>query len=891
MLSPPLIYILSIIKVKLYFLRKLTIANRLYREEKTTAPIIKYAHHFILLSFKHSPCTKPSPFGGVEGGQTFTSMLYPENFEDKIDFKQIRTRLKARCGSELGEELVDQMYFMTDIKLLQRVLSLTDEFARLVREEGLPFGSLSDLRTRLKQLTVEGTYWEAAEYQGLFHSLQSLERIIAFFTHKEDEDFPTSKRFLQNAPATDHITQPISHVLDKTGEIKDNATPELQQIRQKLRRMHSTISRKMDAVLKREKANGLIDADAIPTLREGRLVIPISSDNKRQLPGIIHDTSASGKTAFIEPTAVVEANNELRDLEQQERREIIKILISLADNIRPYLEDIEDAYHYLAMIDFTYAKAKLATEMQAIKPDMQDEALVEWRNAIHPLLYFQFKKEKRKVVPLNIYFNNKKHIVLISGPNAGGKSVCLKTVGLLQYMLQCGLLIPVEEGSKTGIFKKMFIDIGDDQSMENDLSTYSSHLLNMKFFIKNADQDTLVLIDEFGTGTEPQIGGAIAESILSQLHKQQTKGVITTHYNNIKHFAEEAKGISNAAMLYDQHHMQPLFTLQIGRPGSSFAIEIARKTGLPEYIIEEAGHKVGEELLNFDKHLREIARDKRYWEQKRDNIRKQNNKLERLSEEYESAMAEVKQEKKRIIAEAKKEADDLIRSANAQIEKTIQQIKESQADKEKTKQARQSLEATRQSINELKEQQNINKKHEKLNKKIPNKKKTVDNKQSATKSQQLTVGSKVQMESQGTFGEIMEMSNKEALVAFGSIQVRVKLNKLKAISNSQYKQQEKSRIKKSVSNVSEHIRQSSSTFNSEVDVRGMRGDEAIAAVTAFIDEATINRASRLRILHGTGHGILRSMIREYLTSRHSVVDFHDEQIQLGGSGITVVEMA
>lgn len=802
-------------------------------------------------------------------------MLYPDNFEDKIDFKQIRTRLKDLCGSELGKELVDQVYFMTDIRLLNRVLSLTDEFACIVREEGLPIGALSDLRHRLKQLSVDGTFWEASEYQGLYHSLTSLDKIISFFERKEEEDFPTSKRFLKNAPVTTHITQPINRVLDKTGEIKDNATPELLQIRQKLRRMHQTISRKMESVIKREKANGLIDGDALPTLREGRLVIPVSSDKKRKLSGIIHDTSATGKTAFIEPTEVVEANNELRDLEQQERREIIKILISLADNIRPYLNDIEDAYHYLSMLDFTYAKAKLANEMHAIKPQLENKPIVEWHKAVHPLLYFQFKTEHRKVVPLDIYFNDKEHIVLISGPNAGGKSVCLKTVGLLQYMHQCGLLIPVEEGSKAGVFKKMFIDIGDDQSMENDLSTYSSHLLNMKYFVKNADNNTLVLIDEFGTGTEPQIGGAIAEAILSQLHKQKTKGVITTHYNNIKHFAQEADGISNAAMLYDQHQMQPLFTLQIGRPGSSFAVEIARKTGLPEYIIEDASKKVGEELLDFDKHLREIARDKRYWEQKRDNIRKQNNKLERLKDEYETAMSEIKTERKNIVTQAKKEAEGIIKNANAQIERTIKEIRESQADKEKTKQARQALEKKRKGIES----------------KVESQKPKVKNKQSAMDSWQLAVGSKVQMEGQGTYGEILEISGKNALVAFGQMQIRVKLNKLKSVSDSQYKQQEKSRIRKSVSNVSEHIRQSSSTFNGELDVRGMRGDEAIAAVTAFIDEATINRANRLRILHGTGHGILRSLIREYLSSRHSVVDFHDEQIQLGGSGITVVEMA
>ncbi len=819
-------------------------------------------------------------------------MLYPESFEHKIDFSQIRQRLKEHCASDLGRELVDQIYFMVEHRLLNRVLSLTDEFATIQREEHLPLGDITDLRHRLKQLSIEGAFWEAAEYQGLMHSLLGLERVVDFFKNKDDESCPTTKKFLQNAPYTTPITAPIERVLDKTGEIKDNATPELYQIRQDLKRMQRTIARKMEAVMKQEKASGLIDADAIPTLREGRLVVPVSADNKRKLSGIIHDSSATGKTVFIEPTIVVEANNQLRELEQNERREVIKILISLADNIRPNLEDIEVAYDYLAMLDFTNAKAKFANSIGAIKPHLSDEPIINWTKAKHPLLFLQFKKENKEVIPLDIRLSNEKHIILISGPNAGGKSICLKTVGLLQYMLQCGLLIPLSDGSEAGIFKKVFIDIGDDQSFENDLSTYSSHLMNMKFFIKNADRETLLLIDEFGTGTEPQIGGAIAEAILSQLHKQLAKGVITTHYNNIKHFAEEAKGIENAAMLYDQHQMQPLFKLQIGRPGSSFAVEIARKIGLPEYIIDDARAKVGEEVLDFDKHLREIERDKRYWETKRDNIRKQNNRIERLGAEYEEAMENIKQEKKAIIAQAKQEADALIKQANSKIELTIKQIKETQANKEKTRIARENLEKTREEIAQADEQAKIERKIQKLkNKKSPEQAKhsKENNAKDADKKLVLNVGSKVKMEGQGTFGEILEIKNKEALVSFGLMNVRVKLDRLAPISESQYRVQEKSRIKKS-GNISEHISKASNSFFGELDIRGKRGEEAIDEVAIFIDEATVNRASRVRILHGTGYGILRTLVREYLTSRHSVIDFYDEDIKLGGSGITVVEL-
>lgn len=816
-------------------------------------------------------------------------MLYPTNFEEKIAFEHIRIRLKDLCGSNLGRELVDEMYFMSEPKMLERTLSLTCEFAVIVKEEGLPMGQVSDLRHRLKQLSAEGAFWETAEYQGLYHSLLVLEKIIGFFSHKEKENFPVSKRFLENAPFTTHITQAIGAVLDKTGEIKDNATPELFQIRRELKQVQRSIARKMEAVLKKEKAAGLIDADALPTLREGRLVIPISADNKRKLSGIIHDTSSTGKTAFVEPTAVVEANNELRDLEQQERREVIKILIALADEIRPCLPDIEEAYRYLAMIDFTYAKAQLAHAMQGIKPEISNTPTALWYKAVHPLLYFQFKNEGKKVVPLDIHFNDQNHIVLISGPNAGGKSVCLKTVGLLQYMLQCGLLVPMREDSKMGIFKKIFIDIGDDQSMENDLSTYSSHLLNMKFFLKNADRNTLLLIDEFGTGTEPQIGGAIAEAILGQLHKQQVRGLITTHYNNIKHFAQATEGIVNAAMLYDQHRMQALFVLKIGQPGSSFAVEIARKTGLPDFIIEQAGEKVGEKRLDFDKYLREIARDKRYWEEKRENIRKQNNKLERLNREYEEAMASVKQDRKKIITQAKQEAAQLITNANAQIEKTIKDIREAQASKEKTKAARQALEKSRQSIDATSEQAVLSRRNEKLARTKTKADKPAPIKEQKTNCQTIKLGAKVKMQGQSTYGEVLSADGKTALVAFGQMHVRVKLKQLQAVSEQQFRQQEKSRIKKS-DNISEHIRSSSHAFTAEIDVRGMRGNEAIAAITEFVDNATVSRVSKLRILHGTGHGILRSLIREYLGSRPAVVDFYDEDIQLGGSGITVVEM-
>ncbi|HEX7584068.1 MAG TPA: endonuclease MutS2, partial [Prolixibacteraceae bacterium] len=469
------------------------------------------------------------------------------------------------------------------------------------------------------------------------------------------------------------------------GKIKDYASPELSQIRKELLSKQSGVSKRLQAILKKAQDDGLVEEDASVAMRDGRAVIPVASAFKRKLNGIVHDESSTGKTSYIEPAEVVELNNQIRELEYAEIREIVRILTTFSNDIRPYLPDLLLAYEFLGKIDFIRAKAIYAIDINGIKPYLENKCQLEWESAVHPLLMLALRRENRKVVPLNITLTPKKHILLISGPNAGGKSVCLKTVGLLQYMLQCGLLIPVKESSATGIFDKLFIDIGDEQSIENDLSTYSSHLLNMKFFLKNSNEKTLVLIDEFGTGTEPMLGGAIAESILGQLNEMNTFGVITTHYTNLKHFASSSEGIENAAMMYDSAKMEPLFQLDIGKPGSSFAFEIARKIGLPEKILEDATEKIGKDHINFDKHLRDIVRDKRYWETKRQKIRKVEKSLDELAEKYETDLGQLDKQRKEILLKARQEADQILSEANKRIENTIFEIRESQADKEKTK--------------------------------------------------------------------------------------------------------------------------------------------------------------------------------------------------------------
>src|ERR1035437_6811844 len=620
-------------------------------------------------------------------------MLYPDHFEQKIAFTTIRQLLKDKCVSTLGAEKVDEILFTSDYAEVMRLLSQTDEMLRVLTTESdeLPVGDFYDVRPALSRVRIEGLFLDELEVFDLRRALEAVRLLVAFLTRSEADVYPHLHELVNGIETFPLIINRIDSILNKFGKVKDNASTELARIRKDTFQVQSSISRTLNAILRQAQTDGYVEKDVAPTMREGRLVIPVSPAFKRKVNGIVHDESATGKTVFIEPQQVVEANNRLRELEGEERREIMRILVEFTNFVRPHTEEIFASQYFLGQIDFLRAKALFGLDIKAIKPRVDDVCQLEWVKAVHPVLFLSLKKQGKEIVPLDIVLNEKQRILLISGPNAGGKSVCLKTVVLLQYMIQCGLLVPLHDSSRAGIFDRVFIFIGEEQSIENDLSTYSSHLLNMKFFIKNSNPNTLLLIDEFGTGTEPQIGGAIAEATLERFNRNLIFGVITTHYTNLKHFAEDAVGIVNGAMLYDRQHLQPLFQLSIGNPGSSFAIEIARKIGLPEDLIAEAADKVGAEHLDYDKHLQDIVRDKRYWENKRQQIRQKEKKLEETLEKYEAEMAGIDKQRKEITQKAKAEAQNLLSEANAKIENTIRQIKEADAEKMRTQLVRKEL--------------------------------------------------------------------------------------------------------------------------------------------------------------------------------------------------------
>jgi len=626
-------------------------------------------------------------------------VIYPKNFENKIGFDKIRAMLINACLSNLGKQKVDDINFCASYKHISELINQVNEFKEIcLGENNFPVSYFIDVTTYLQKAKIEGTYLETFELFDLKRSLETIKAILLFFKKKEKEEFPYLKRLILDVKVYPFVLDTINSIINKHGKIKDNASPELLMIKNDLQKKQSGLAKKMQNILKQVQREGLVDHDVSISLRSGRTVIPVPSSNKRKIKGLIHDESSSGKTSYIEPAEIVEINNEIKELEYAEKREIIKILIFFTDSIRPYLDDLFKAYEFLGIIDFIRAKALFAIKINAVKPILSQKQDLRWYGAKHPLLFLSYQNEDKRVVPLDIYLGDEKRILLISGPNAGGKSVCLQTVGLLQYMLQCGLLIPVEENSITGLFENIFIDIGDEQSIENDLSTYSSHLINMKFFIRNSDHRTLLLIDEFGTGTEPMLGGAIAEAILGKFNKNRTFGIITTHYTNLKHFASSMDEIENGAMLFDSNKMQPLFQLQIGKPGSSFAFEIARKIGLSEEILKEATEKIGKGHIIFDKHLRDIARDKRYWENKRSRIRKSEKKLDELLDKYSEELSTSEKQRKRIIEKANEEAKEIVAYANKKIENTIRRIKEINAEKEKTKQIRRELEEYKKNL-------------------------------------------------------------------------------------------------------------------------------------------------------------------------------------------------
>ena len=841
-------------------------------------------------------------------------MIYPSNFENKIQFSEIRSMLKGYCLCQLGKDKVDEMAFSGDVEKIGTMLLQTREFRRLQEEsDDFPLQYFFDMRASIKRIRLEGTHLEENEIFDLRRSLETIAGIVRFLNRGTDDgefDYPTLHKLTDGVLTFPDILRRIEQILDKYGKVKDTASPALADIRLQLRKAEGSVSRTLYSILRVAQSEGVVDKDVTPTVRDGRLVVPIAPGLKRKIKGIVHDESATGKTVFVEPTEVVEANNRIRELEAEEKREIVRILTEFTILVRPYVNDIIFAYQLLAEVDFIRARAELALLTGSIEPEIQSSPIIDWISARHPLLWLALKKQEKPIVPLDITLTRSRHILIISGPNAGGKSVCLKTVGLLQYMLQCGLSVPMSERSKVGVFQNLMIDIGDEQSIENDLSTYSSHLLNMKNMMRQSNDRTLLLIDEFGTGTEPQIGGAMAEAVLNQFVKKKAWGVITTHYQNLKHYADSHDGIANGAMLYDRHEMRPLFQLAIGQPGSSFAVEIARKTGISEEVIKEASEIVGSDYIQSDKYLQDIVRDKRYWESKRQNVHQREKELERTVARYEKEIAELEQSRKDILRKAKEQAEELLKESNKKIENAIREIRESQAEKEETKKIREELNAFKAGISEIDTKANddlIAKKIRQIQERKERHKKHKDEKaererQAAAKLREasvkaakkegrnLEVGDCVRIKGLTTVGKIESIDGKNATVIFGDMRTKMPSLRLEYVDDVESKKETTA----SVYNVSRETRETIDNrklnFHQDLDVRGMRGDEALNAVMYFIDDACLVGMSRVRILHGKGNGILRQLIRQYLGTVPSVTSFRDEHVQFGGAGITVVDI-
>ena len=850
-------------------------------------------------------------------------MIYPNNFEHKIGFGEIRSILKGYCLSTLGKEKVDEISFSTDYGVLSEQMLQVREFRRLRQEaDDFPIQFFFDVRAAVSRIRLENTHLEEEEVWDLRRSLETISNIVKYLNRGEtaaddsiEYPYPALHRLTEGVVTFPAMIRRIDSILDKYGKIKDSASMTLAGIRHELAKTEGSISRTLYTILHSAQKDGLVDKDAAPTLRDGRLVIPVAPNLKKRIGGIVHDESATGKTVFIEPAEVVEANNRVRQLEAEERREIIRILTVFSDEVRPHVAEILQSYQFLAQIDLIYAKASWADMTKAIEPTLKHEPYVDWIQAVHPLLALSLAKQNKKVVPLDIILIHDKRLLIISGPNAGGKSVCLKTVGLLQYMLQCGLSIPVGERSTCGIFDDIMIDIGDEQSIENDLSTYSSHLMNMKQMMKQANAHTLLLIDEFGGGTEPTIGGALAEAILYQFWKKQAFGVITTHYQNLKHFAEDHQGVVNGAMLYDRHEMQALFQLSIGQPGSSFAIEIARKIGIPEEVVNRASEIVGADYIQSDKYLQDIVRDKRYWEGKRQTIHQHEKSLEGRIARYENSIEEIERERKEILRRAKEQAEELLRESNRKIENAIREIRESQAEKEAARRAREELNAFKEEVAEIDTKDNdeaiarkirqIQERKERREKRRLEKNEKRSAEQGSKGEQKvvtakaaITTGDTVRIIGLTSVGTVESIDGKMATVIFGGMKTKMRIERLEHADmpkiDKTKSEERNAAIAGSYANVSNDTRNvidnRKLNFKQDIDVRGMRGDEAINAVTYFIDDAILVGMSRVRILHGTGNGILRQLIRQYLGTIPNVSHYHDEHVQFGGSGITVVDL-
>jgi DNA mismatch repair protein MutS2 len=824
-------------------------------------------------------------------------MIYPSGFEQKLGFIRIRELLGNLCIAAPGKDEVDAIRFSTSHKLIEEMLKQLEEMILLLNMyDHFPVPAYDEIRPMLRKSRLEGAWMEIPEILLIRKSLESARELQAFFQKEDEAKFQALRRMLEGLKLFPVILKKIDEIIDAHGRIRDNASVELAAVRREMRSAQENISKKLNQILRQAQREGWAEEDTSLTLRDGRMVIPMKAADKRRIRGFVHDESATGKTVYLEPAEIVDLNNSIKEFEYAERREIVKILQAFTTFLTPYAEDLALICEKLGKIDFLRAKGLLAGKLNAIVPSLRDEPLVEWVRAIHPILYLNHSREGKEVIPLDIELNKKKRILIISGPNAGGKSVCLQTLGLLQYMLQCGLAVPASPNSVFGIFSDIFLDIGDEQSIENDLSTYSSHLLNMKHFLKNAGEQSLILIDEFGAGTEPMLGGAIAESILDKLNRNSCFGVITTHYTNLKHFASSAEGIINGAMLFDTNKMQPLFKLETGKPGSSFAFEIARRIGLPEDILQAAKERIGTDHIDFDRHLKDALRDKRYWEQKRERIRTTEKKLEETLERYSEELEKAKKLRKEILDKAKVESSGLLDSVNRKIENTIREIRESSAQKEKTKDLRKELDDFSREVRGKLEEDDATLKehservHERKKKfvKVPepgSEETIVKNEDSA-----IGKGDKVRMINQDTVGEVLDVNGKSIMVAFGHMTTTIDERRLEKVSEKEYRKNQRQNPPSSLPGDSVNVSQRRLEFKTDIDVRGLRGDAALQKIQQFTDEAFMLGITELRILHGKGNGILRIMIRDYLKALDFVQSAVDAHVDFGGAGITVVKL-
>ena len=802
-------------------------------------------------------------------------MIYPSDFENKIGFKVIREHLNTLCISEMGKEFVDKMCFSTDVDEIHTYLCLIQDFETLM-QDGVPFPvrDYNDLREEFHHLAIDGTVISLESMFALKPTLSALSYIFKFFKSEASEKVPYLKALAEGISIDNHIFTEINRLINDKGEIPDNASAELAEIRRDIRRKQSSIDHRMHKILVEAKNSGWTDSTAEMTIRDGRPVIPVRAADKRELRGFIHDESATGQTVYIEPAEIFETNNEIKELEYAERREINKILLAFTKILRPEIPNLTMAWRLLGLLDFIRAKALLSHEYNCVIPELTDEPMFDWIEARHPLLEQKLKGQGKRITPLDLKLGDNNRILVISGPNAGGKSVCLKTIGLIQYMLQCGLAIPVKVDSKCGIFHDMFIDIGDEQSLENDLSTYSSHLINMKELLEHGNERTLFLIDEFGTGTEPQLGGAIAEAILLKMNEKKSFGVVTTHYANLKLLADNHPGIVNGAMLFDTRYLQPLYVMMIGKPGSSFAFEIAKKIGFPNEILDSAAEISGREHLDFDQQLQQLEIEKKEVRKKEYELKVADKLLDEVVTKYKTQLADIEKNRKTLLREASKEAQEIIDRANAKIEKTIREIKEAQAEKVRTKELRE----------ELKE----------MKTNLANEEKNLSKQLKAEEKEELAnanfkIGDTVCINELEVIGELLEISDTDVTIQFGDVRLRTTAEKLRKISRSQARkaQQNPSYLRKSIMN---DINEKAQHFNLTLDVRGQRGEEAVDNVAKYIDEANLLSIKEVSILHGKGNGILRKLIREYLSKQSCVQSFNDASLETGGAGITRVTL-